>query len=276
MMTRLLTGAALALVLTAPAMAQDADTVLATVGETEITLGHLIAMRERLPQQYQQLPDQALYDGMLEQLIQQQVLADAARADLSRANEIGLENEARAFLAGRVIDAAAAVTNTDAEIQAAYDAEYGATEPEPEFNASHILVETEAEAQALVAELEGGADFAELAREHSTGPSGPNGGELGWFGLGMMVPEFETAVVDLAPGDLGGPVQTSFGWHVIKLNETRQKAAPPLEEVRAELEQAVTTQKVDAAIAEITESAAIERMEVELDPALIRDTDLLE
>ncbi len=275
-MTRLLTGAALALVLTAPAMAQDADTVLATVGETEITLGHLIAMRERLPQQYQQLPDQALYDGMLEQLIQQQVLADAARADLSRANEIGLENEARAFLAGRVIDAAAAVTNTDAEIQAAYDAEYGATEPEPEFNASHILVETEAEAQALVAELEGGADFAELAREHSTGPSGPNGGELGWFGLGMMVPEFETAVVDLAPGDLGGPVQTSFGWHVIKLNETRQKAAPPLEEVRAELEQAVTTQKVDAAIAEITESAAIERMEVELDPALIRDTDLLE
>ncbi|MFO6465238.1 peptidylprolyl isomerase [Jannaschia sp. KMU-145] len=275
-MTRLLTGAALALVLTAPAMAQDADTVLATVGETEITLGHLIAMRERLPQQYQQLPDQALYDGMLEQLIQQQVLADAARADLSRANEIGLENEARAFLAGRVIDAAAAVTNTDAEIQAAYDAEYGATEPEPEFNASHILVETEAEAQALVAELEGGADFADLAREHSTGPSGPNGGELGWFGLGMMVPEFEGAVVDLAPGELGGPVQTSFGWHVIKLNETRQKAAPPLEEVRAELEQAVTTQKVDAAIAEITESAAIERMEVELDPALIRDTGLLE
>lgn len=275
-MNRLLTGAALALAMTAPALAQDADTVLATVGETEITLGHLIAMRERLPQQYQQLPDQALYDGMLEQLIQQQVLADAARADLSRANEIGLENEARAFLAGRVIDAAAGVANTDAEIQAAYDAEYGATDPETEYNASHILVETEAEALALVSQLENGADFAELARENSTGPSGPNGGELGWFGTGMMVPEFEEAVVGLDPGALGGPVQTSFGWHVIKLNETRQKAAPELDEVRADLEQAVTTQKVDAAIAAITESAEIERMAVEIDPAVIRDLGLLE
>ena len=107
-MKRLMTGAAIALCLAMPATAQDAGTVLATVNGTDITLGHLIAMRERLPQQYQQLPDDVLYQGMLEQLIQQQVLADAAREDLSGADAIGLENEARAFLAGRVIDRAAA------------------------------------------------------------------------------------------------------------------------------------------------------------------------
>ncbi|WGH77212.1 peptidylprolyl isomerase [Jannaschia ovalis] len=275
-MKRLMTGAATALALTAPAMAQDAGTVLATVNGTEITLGHLIAMRERLPAQYQQLPDAALYEGMLEQLIQQQVLADAAREDLSRANEIGLENEARAYLAGRVIDQAAEGDISDAELQAAYDAEYGATEPATEYNASHILVETEAEAQAILSQLQDGADFAALAREESTGPSGPNGGELGWFGTGMMVPEFENAVTALEPGELGGPVQTQFGWHVVKLNETRQQAAPELDQVRDALRQQVVSDRVDATVEGLVEGAEVERAEIEIDPALIRQTELLE
>lgn len=275
-MKNLMTGAATALLLAAPAAAQDASTVLATVNGTEITLGHVIAMRERLPAQYQQLPDEALLEGMVEQLIQQQVLADAAREDLSRANELGLENEARAFLAGRVIDEAAAGEVTEAELQAAYEAEYGDAEPSTEYNASHILVETQAEAQAIMSQLQDGADFAELAREESTGPSGPNGGELGWFGTGMMVPEFENAVTALEPGELGGPVQTQFGWHVIKLNETRQQAAPELAQVADALRQQIVTDRVDATVESLVEDAEIERIETELDPSLIRQTDLLD
>ncbi|TFL19244.1 peptidylprolyl isomerase [Jannaschia formosa] len=275
-MKNLMMGTALALALAAPASAQEADTVLATVNGTDITLGHLIAMRARLPQQYQQLPDEVLYDGMLEQLIQQQVLADSAREDMARADELGLENEQRAYLAGRVIDRAATAPRDPAELQALYDETYGGAEPETEWNASHILVETEEEAQALIEQLEGGADFAELAREESTGPSGPNGGALGWFGAGMMVPEFEQAVQGMEAGGISEPVQTQFGWHVVKLNETRQKDAPPLEQVRAELETQLQSAAVDAEITRLTESAEVERAEVELDPSLIRQTDLLE
>ncbi|MEL7182171.1 MAG: peptidylprolyl isomerase [Pseudomonadota bacterium] len=274
-MKRLLSGAAVALCLTAPAQAQDASTVLATVNGTDITLGHLIAMRARLPQQYQQLPDDALYEGMLEQLIQQQVLSDAAREDLTQADEIGLENESRAFLAGRVIDRAANQDLSDAQYQAAYDEAYGSAEPETEYNASHILVATEEEAQALIAQLGEGAAFADLAREHSTGPSGPNGGELGWFSKGVMVPDFEAEVISLEVGAVSAPVQTDFGWHVITLNETRVKDAPTLESVKGELEGALREAAVDAELERLTSAAEISRTDLELDPSLIRNLDMI-
>ncbi|MEM7490952.1 MAG: peptidylprolyl isomerase [Pseudomonadota bacterium] len=275
-MKRLLASAALALILAPAAQAQDATTVLATVNGTDITLGHLIAMRERLPAQYQQLPDEVLYQGMLDQIIQQQVLADAAEADLSETNRIGLENERRAFLAGRIIDGVAGQPIDEAALQSLYDERYTDAESEPEFNASHILVETEAEAREIISELEGGADFAELARERSTGPSGPSGGELGWFGRGQMVPEFEAAVEGLEPENVSEPVQTQFGWHVVRLNERRDSEAPALDAVRGELENELRTEAVDAELARLEGQAEVERLEVEIDPALIRDTDLLE
>jgi len=277
-MKYLLIGAA-ALSLTTPVFADsdttvDADTVLATVNGTDVTLGHVIALRERLPAQFQQLDDATLYQGMLDQVIQQQVLADAATP--SKATEIGKENEVRAYLASREIDRLSSEPVSDEALQAAYDAEYGNMEAQPEFNASHILVETEEEAQALIEALDDGADFAELAQEKSTGPSGPNGGQLGWFGPGMMVPEFENAVAGMEPGEVSAPVQTQFGWHVIKLNETRDQDVPELDEVKAELEAMVRNAAVEAEVDRLTGEADISRSEVEIDPALIRQTDLLE
>ncbi|MGB3554597.1 MAG: peptidylprolyl isomerase, partial [Jannaschia sp.] len=208
-------------------------------------------------------------------LIQQQVLADAARATLEPGDELGLENEARAFLAGRILDRVAGAPISDTVLEEAYEKAYGDAAPEVEYNASHILVETEEEAAAIIAELEGGGDFAAIAQERSTGPSGPSGGELGWFGAGMMVPEFEAAVLALEPGSISAPVQTQFGWHVVRLNETRRKDAPALADVRSELEQQVRTAAVDAEVSRLSEAAEVERMEVEIDPALIRNDDLL-
>lgn len=276
-MKHLLIGAA-ALALTAPAFADShttvtADTVLATVNGTDITLGHVIALRDRLPEQYQQLPDDVLYQGMLDQIIQQQILADAA--ERTKAIELGLENESRAYIASQEIERLSTQPIDEAALQAAYESQYGDAEAAPEFNASHILVETEEEATALIAELEGGADFAELAREKSTGPSGPNGGQLGWFGPGMMVPSFEEAVVDMEVGAISAPVETQFGWHVIKLNETRQQELPGLEQVRVELEEAVRSAAVEAALADLTAAADVTNADVEIDPALIRDDTLL-
>ncbi|MGB1024466.1 MAG: peptidylprolyl isomerase [Paracoccaceae bacterium] len=274
-MKRLLFSAAISLSLAAPVAAQDASTVLATVNGTDITLGHLIAMRAMLPAQYQELPDEVLYNGMLDQLIQQEVVADSLRGSEDARTKLTMENEDRAFLASVAIDAIAFDTIADADVQALYDANFADAGGDLEWNASHILVATEEEAQSLIDQLNDGADFVALAQEFSTGPSGPNGGALGWFGTGMMVPEFETAVAGLEAGEISAPVQTQFGWHVVKLNESRISAPPALEDVRADLEEELRRQRVDAYLAELTEAAEIARPEVEIDMSLIRNIDLL-
>ena len=254
----------------------SAETVVATVDGTPITLGHVIAMRTRLPEQYQQLPDDALFQGLLDQLIQQAALG-AETETLSRGAELVLENERRALIANEVLAQAATAAVTEEAIQAAYEQQYSAAEPQTEWNASHILVETEEEAQEVLSELEGGADFATLARERSVGPSGPNDGALGWFSTGTMIKPFEDAVAALEPGQVSAPVQTQFGWHVIKLNETREQDAPALEAVRDEIAAGLQQSALEAAVAEATAAAEVERPDLTgIDPSVIRDTSLIQ
>jgi len=277
-MKKFLATAAVTALLSLPATAQDtptADTVLATVNGTDITLGHVIAMQQMLPPQYQELPDNVLLDGLLEQLVQQEVLASIAEEDITRRMELGLDNERRAFLAAALLDDIGMADLPEEEVQAEYDAQYGSVGAVMEYNAAHILVETEEEAQALIEELAEGADFAELAEERSTGPSGPNGGDLGWFSAGMMVPSFEEAVFALEVGEVSAPVETQFGWHVIVLNDTRDQEPPGLEQVRAELEDGLRRARVDAALTDLTAAADVERPEIEIDPSVIRDLDLI-
>jgi len=160
-------------------------------------------------------------------------------------------------------------------LQEAYDAQIGAAPAEEEINASHILVKTEEEAKALVEALTGGADFAELAKENSTGPSGPNGGQLGWFGKGQMVPAFEAAALALEVGTVSAPVQTQFGWHVIKLNEKREKPKPPMEAVEKQLLEQLQQQALEAKLQIIRDKATISRVEVDIPPAAIQDLGLI-
>ena len=172
----------------------------------------------------------------------------------------------------RISDAAL----TDEALQLAYEDAYGNLDPETEYNASHILVDTEEEAQALITELEGGADFATVAQERSTGPSGPNGGQLGWFGKGAMVAPFEEAVVAMEAGAISVPVQTQFGWHVIRLNETRLKSAPAIEEVRGQLSESLQRQAIEDRVAELTDGAEIDRLEPgTIDASVLNDISLV-
>lgn len=274
--TTILGVCALAIGPALPLSAQDVDqsTVVATVNGQDITVGHMIVLREGLPEQYQSMPDDALFDGILEQLIQQTILSQKAE-EPGPVVELQLENQERTLRAGVAMKDLMDDQLTDAAIQAAYDEKFADAEPSKEFNASHILVESEDEAKALIAELEGGADFAELAKEKSTGPSGPNGGELGWFGPGMMVKEFEDAVVGMEPESVSAPIQTQFGWHVIRLNETRMKDAPVLEEVRAEIAEELQQKIIADTLANLTEEAEISRSETEIDPTVIRNLDLV-
>ncbi|MAY33205.1 MAG: peptidylprolyl isomerase [Rhodovulum sp.] len=261
-----------------PAVAQETDlgTVVATVNGEEITLGHMLVLSAQLPQEYNQLPDDVLFDAVLDQLVRQAAIAQGLEGGLSTASELALENQRRTFMATETLNARVEAEITEEKIQAAYDADYANAEPEPQFNASHILVPTEEEALEVKALLDGGADFAETAKEKSTGPSGPSGGELGWFGKGMMVEPFEAAVLEMAAGDVSGPVQTQFGWHIIKVNETGTLPIPPLEQVRSEIEERLNQAFVESLIAEYSEAAEIVKPETAIDPTVIRDMELLE
>ncbi|MEQ6249472.1 peptidylprolyl isomerase [Sulfitobacter sp. HNIBRBA3233] len=273
---------ALAAALAMPAAAQDnkstdPTTVVATVNGTEITLGHMVAAWASLPEQYQQLPEDVLFSGILKQLIEQTALSQDFDGELPPRVDILLENERRSLIAGENINAVMGADLDEADVQAAYEETYGEGSQEPEYNASHILVETEEAALEVQKQLADGADFATVAREKSTGPSGPNGGELGWFGKGAMVPEFENAVLELEAGEVSDPVKTQFGWHIVKLNETRIPDAPALEEVREEIElqlrQTIAQQKIEETVA----AAEVDRSgEDSVDPAAIKNLGLLE
>lgn len=260
---------------TAAAPEQGADTVLARVGTTDIKLGHLMLLREGLPAQYQSLPAETLFEGLLEQLIRQAALAQSIEGDDSARLTLGLENEVRGYKAGLVLDRIVREQVTDGAIQAAYDAQYGDQEAQTEWNASHILVKTEDEAKALTDALDDGGDFAELAKEKSTGPSGPSGGELGWFSAGQMVPPFQDAVAALEIGEVSAPFETDFGWHVAKLNDTREGKATKLEDVRQEIVSTLTNAAIDSVMGKATDGIEVERMIDGIDPSVIDQTDLV-
>lgn len=274
---RFLLAATLSLGLALPALAEEpaADTVVATVGGEEITLGHMIMMAAQLPKEYQQLPDDVLYDAVLDQLIRQTAVAQTIEGKLSTEAQLALENERRSFVAGEALTNVAEAAATDEALQAAYDERFANAEPEQEYNASHILVETEEKATEIKTKLDGGADFAEMAKEHSTGPTGPKGGALGWFSKGMMVKPFEEAVIALEVGQVSEPVQSDFGWHVITLNDQREQPTPTLDEVRGELTSQIQQDAITAALDEITSAATVTRSEEKIDPAELRNMELL-
>lgn len=267
--------AAISLAATAGLRAEEptADTVVAKVNGTDITLGQMIALRATLPEQYLQLDDKSLFDGILQQIIQQTALAETTTA--TKKDELTLENTRIGYLAGKALESAASGAVTDDAVKAAYDAKYAKATPAKEYNAAHILVKTEDEAKAIKAELDKGADFDKLAKDKSTGPSGPNAGDLGWFSSGMMVKPFEDAVMKMKPGEVSAPVQTEFGWHIIKLKEVRDAAIPTLEESKAEISGDLRQKAVEAKVKEITDAAKVEKMTDGIDPAVLKNETLL-
>ena len=200
-------------------------------------------------------------DGLLEEMIQFQLLAGAAvDAGLPQELEIAIDLELQRLqtlsrlMATRHLDENPA---TSIELQDAYEQNIDQLSG-PQYKARHILLEQEAEAAAIIGELDGGADFAQLAMERSTGPSGPNGGDLGWFSADTMVEPFANAVRSMEAGTYSQqPVQTRFGWHVILLEEMEDRAPPGLEAVRADITSVVEQQKVETYLNSLREQAEI-------------------
>jgi len=232
--------ALLSVLLAAPvtALAQNRIAVATLDGNT-IWLDEIMAVAETLPPEYQQQGIAGIYDQLIDEVANSRLAAVAAR-------EGGLDTDenvasAMKMAADRVL-AEAYITRevgkeiTEDAIQTAYDAFVADTGSRETVTASHILVETEDEANAIIEQLNDGADFAELAREKSTGPSGPNGGSLGSFGRGQMVPGFEAAAFEMPVGSYSAtPVQTQFGWHVTQVSDKGVEEAPSLDQMRDQI-----------------------------------------
>ncbi len=271
-------GLAFGMTLALPAMAQDATaaTVLATVNDVEITLGDLIVARDGLPDQYKTLPDDVLFTGLLDQLVQQEALMQSLGDTLTKRDLLALADQRRNYLSNVAVSAGIANAVTEETIKAAYDAKYKDAAPTLEYHAAHILVDSEEKATDILRQLKEGLPFAELAQANSTDGSAASGGDLGWFGLGAMVKPFEEAVIAAKVGDVAGPVKTDFGWHLILVSETRNTAAPTLDQVHDEIGAELQKTAIGEFIKSVTDQTKITRPEVTLDPALIQDLTLLD
>lgn len=259
----------------APAFAQDATTVVATVNGEAITLGQMVAMKDSLDEQAKAgLDDAGLWNLMLDQMVRQAAVAQEGAKAVTPRDTAVMELERRGYLSTAALQRVAETEPTEDELKAAYDKAFGASvTPKTEYNAAHILVATEDEAKAIVTQLEGGADFGTIAEEKSSDNSSANKGDLGWFTPDQMVEPFANAVVALEKGKVSAPVQSQFGWHVIKLIDERTQAAPAFDEVRDELTTQVRRDRVAAEIERIAAAAKVEKTEG-LDPALLGSTDI--
>ncbi|MEN2978423.1 peptidylprolyl isomerase [Tistrella bauzanensis] len=239
------------------------DPVVARVDGSDIRRSDVVAAYETLPPPYRSLPFEQLYDTLLDNVISSRLMVEAARKQ-------GLESEddvkqriqraadrvlTEAYLT-RLIDNAV----TDEALKAAYDDFKTSFTPEEEVRARHILVATEDEAKAVKAELDKGGDFAKIAADKSTDPGAANGGDLGFFTADRMVKPFADAAFAMKPGEISDPVQSQFGWHVIKLEERRKQPVPSFEDKKQELEVQLQREAVDDALEALKADAEVERL----------------
>jgi peptidyl-prolyl cis-trans isomerase C len=199
---------------------------------------------------------------LLDQFINMQLAADAAeKAGVAKQPKV--EDQLALARMNVVVDAGLNKyledhPVTDAELKPEYDQQI-ANLPR-EYHARHILVEDKASAEAVTAQLKGGADFAKLAKEKSKDSSNESGGDLGWFTLDTMVKPFAEAVTKLTPGKMTDePVQTQFGWHVIKLEETRAPNPPAFDEVKERVRGIVQRKRIQTYLEELRKNAKIEK-----------------
>jgi peptidyl-prolyl cis-trans isomerase C len=241
------------------------DKVVATIDGKPITEGDLAVAEGEIGQDMGTMPGAQKRTSLLEFLIDNQLFAEAAEGDKL---DQGADFQTHlAYLKRRALrelyfDKVIKTSVTEAEARKIYDEQVKLLKPAEEVSARHILVDTEAEAKALKEKIDKGADFAQLAKENSKDPgSKDDGGNLGYFGHGQMVPQFEEVVFKLKKGEVSDPVKTQFGWHVIKLDEKRAKVFPPLEQVREQVSRYVAQKAQSDLIVQLRQGAKIERTE---------------
>jgi peptidyl-prolyl cis-trans isomerase C len=257
----------------APAAAPDPNKVIATIDGKPVTEADLALAQQSVDQQYAQLPPEQRRAAAFMAIMEIKLLAEKAVAD-------GLDKDAdyqrrMAFLQQRalhseLIDKEVGAKITDEEVRARYDKQMADTPPANEVKARHILVKTKEEAEAIIKQLDGGADFQKLANEHTTDPSGKtSGGDLGYFAPGQMVPEFETAAFALEIGKYTAvPVQSQFGWHIILVEDKRAQQPPAFDTVKDQIRNLVFREKYFAMVSDLRKAAKVDVTDPDLKKAV--------
>lgn len=246
------------------------DVVVARVNGTPIYRSDLMEAFGQLPPQAQQMGMEMLYPMLLDRVVSTQLLKEEAAAKIEPDNaEVAKQLaktreqiQVQVYFQGQIDKLL-----TEEKMQAHYQEFLAANPPQEEVRARHILVESEEKAKEILAKIQGGADFAETAKEASTGPSGPNGGDLGYFTKEQMVEPFSKAAFTLQPGEISKePVQTQFGWHLIKVEDRRSQEPPSLDQMRDQFSDELTREIVTDLIASLQEKAEIEKFDIEGNP----------
>lgn len=244
-----------------PAEKADPSKVLATVNGVKLTQGEVDQASSDLDPQFARLPDDQRRLAALAALVDIKVLAAAAKTDkldasadfkqrLEFLRDRALHNE---YFQTAIVDKI-----SDADVRGRYDKEIAAMPAKNEVRARHILVKTEEEAKAIIKKLDGGAKFEDLAKESSTDGSSAQGGDLGYFGEGMMVPEFEKAAFALDVGSYTKePVKSQFGYHIIKVEDKRQQQPPAFDQVKDQVRSILIREKYIEMVKKLRDAAKI-------------------
>jgi peptidyl-prolyl cis-trans isomerase C len=246
------------------------DTIVAKIDGQVIHLSDLMSAYSQLPQQAQQMGMEAVYPFLLDRVIDEKLLAIAAGKAIA-ADDPEVKEQMDQLRERVTIQVYFTRTLqervTDERVREGYDQYLKDNPPTQELHARHILLETEDKAREVLTEIEGGKDFAEAAKEHSTGPSGPNGGDLGYFGADAMVKPFADAAFAMQAGEVSSePVQTEFGWHLIKVEDRRETPQPPFEEVREQISQQLSQTVASEILDGLRGAATIEKFDIAGNP----------
>ncbi|MHA1536239.1 MAG: peptidylprolyl isomerase [Alphaproteobacteria bacterium] len=239
------------------------DPVVATIDGKPVRLSDLEAAKAQLPARARQMPTKSMYRPLLERVITQKLIVAAGRR--ARIQDDPLLKKRMAQVEDRLIHdiyigKKVEKQVTDDAVNKRYAQFLKLRKGGTEVHARHILVKTEREAIAIIRQLRKGADFAKLAKQKSTGPTKVQGGDLGWFGKGDMVKEFDAVVFKLKSGQVSPkPVRTQYGWHVIKVVAKRTKSAPKLAAVRTQLIQTMAREFYQAEIKRLNKVAKVMR-----------------
>jgi peptidyl-prolyl cis-trans isomerase C len=247
----------------APAPVQPKPTdVVATVGGETITEADLAYAAEDIGQDLQQVPQDQIRAVLLAQMIDLKLMAEAGKT--AKVTDTDDYKQRLTYLTDRALrraytNQAVGSTITLDDIKAAYDKQVAAMPDVDEVEARHILVTTEDDAKAIKAQLDGGADFATLAKEKSIEPGAKDsGGELGYFTQDKMVKPFADAAFAMKVGEVSQPIQTQFGWHIIKVEDRRKAAKPTLESLTQQIGQSLYVAKYRALFDQLRKATTID------------------
>jgi peptidyl-prolyl cis-trans isomerase C len=248
------------------------DKVVATINGKPITEGDLSVAESEIGSDMGTMPAPQKRMSLLEFLIDNQLFAEAAegaKLDQGADFETRLNYLKRRALRELYFEKVIKASVSDADARKIYDDQVKLLKPEEEVSARHILVETEEQAKALKEKLNNGADFVQLAKENSKDPgSKDDGGNLGYFGHGQMVPQFEDIVFKLKKGEVSDPVKTQFGWHLVKLEDRRTKQPPAFDIVKDRIVQSLLLKKAQQSAVELRGKSKIELVDPEIKKAI--------